>query len=94
MACIEAGEVSKPHLRGRSVFPPVAQAAEAIATSSVIELLAIDGDDEEATVTLLTSAGEVSVTIERCPEALDIMTSCTDNVTKPIRSYREKLADR
>lgn len=90
--CIEAGEVSRLHLRGRSVFPPAAQAAEAIVTDPVIELVSIEGDDENAQVSLRTSYGEVSLSVDRYPEALQVLASCKDDVVKPIRPYRAKRA--
>jgi len=94
VACIEAGELSRAHLRGRSVFPPAAQAAEAIVTDPVTELVSIEGDDDAAKVALRTTNGDVSLNIERCPEALDVLASCKDDDTKSIRGYREKTASR
>lgn len=86
--CIESGALSRPHLRGRSVFPPPAQAAEASVGEQVIELLSVDGDDNETTVSLRTAAGEVSLVVERSAEPLDVLASCGDAATKPIHAYR------
>ncbi|MCZ6888731.1 MAG: hypothetical protein O7H39_09570 [Gammaproteobacteria bacterium] len=90
VGCVEAGEISRRHIRGRSVFPPPAQAAEILSRDEVIELVSVDGDDDRAQVELRTRQGSISIGIERCPEALDIQTSCKDEVTKPIYPYREQ----
>ncbi len=94
VTCVEGGALSRPHLRGRAVFAPPAQAAEALTADPVIGLVSIDGDDEEATVALRTPGGEVRLGIERSPQALEVLASCREEATRPVHPYREKPGSR
>ena len=87
VADVEAGRVSKTHVRGRSAFPPEAQAAEALLDEAVLSLV----DSGDAGVVLRTSSGErrVGVTEGR---TFDIVASCRDSATKRVRAFSERLS--
>ena len=80
VAEVEAGRMSRSHVRGRSAFPPKAQAAEALLDEPVLELLEANAVD----VVLRTASGErrVGVTEDR---AYDVLASCGDPETKQVR---------
>ncbi len=72
LADVEAGRLAAAHLRGRSAYPPAAQAAETLVGEADATLEGIDGD----TVTFATSSGEVQVRVTRADTALQVVPSC------------------
>ena len=84
---VEAGRVAKSHLRGRSAFPPEAQAAEALLDEPVLGLV----DSEGADVVLRTASGERRVGVSQ-DRAFDIVASCGDGETKRVQAFSERLS--
>ena len=84
---VEAGRVAKRHVRGRSAFPPAAQAAEALLDEPVVELV----DAEDARVVLRTPSGERCVGVPQ-DRAFDILASCGDPETRRVRAFSERLS--
>lgn len=90
VADIESGRLAVPHLRGRSWYAGVVQAAEALSGRSDLTLAAVDEDGSRATVTFDSPQGAVSVRVRQADEALPVLKSCADDQAKPVTPY---LAD-
>ncbi|MYE22766.1 MAG: hypothetical protein F4Y01_02300 [Gammaproteobacteria bacterium] len=73
---IEAGDLAKQFLRGRSMWPPEAQAAEAL-LEGASTLKAVHGED----VTFATASGEKTVRVRRASSPWKMIPSC--GVTEP-----------
>ncbi len=82
VAEVEAGRVSMPHVRGRSAFPPEAQAAEAVLDEPVLELVDTCGGG----VVLRTPKGERRVCVSQ-DRPFDIVASCGDAETKRVHAF-------
>lgn len=82
VAEVEAGRVSRPHVRGRSAFPPEAQAAEALLDEAVLELV----DAGSAGVVVRTPTGERRVGVSQ-DRPFDIVASCGDAETKRVHAF-------
>ncbi|MCZ6616874.1 MAG: hypothetical protein O7E57_01985 [Gammaproteobacteria bacterium] len=93
-ALVEAGGLSFAHLRGRSRYPKLIQAAEAIAAKPELKLLHVNdrqgrGDDlNRASVTFAGSNETVKVSVRMSVEPTERLTSCADEVTKPVYSFQ------
>ncbi len=72
VANVEAGKLAMEHLRGRSAYPPAAQAAETLVNETDATLEAVDAD----IVTFKTSSGVVRVRATRADTALQVVPSC------------------
>jgi len=83
---VDAGYLSRPHVRGRSTFPPEAQVAEVLLDEEVLELI----ECNEGRVVVRTEKGECSVRVELGPP-LDIIASCGDEAPKQSRPFNRKL---
>ena len=73
---IEAGGLASEFLRGRSAWPPPAQAAEPL-VEGVLELKGVDADN----VTFDTATGETTVRVQRSAKPWQMIPSC--GVTEP-----------
>ena len=87
VAEVEAGRVAKAHVRGRSAFPPEAQAAEALLDEPVLGLV----DSSAAGVVLRTPGGERHVGVD-AGRAFDIVASCRDEKTRRVRAFSDRLS--
>ncbi len=75
---VESGDISLPHLRGRSAWPKEAQAAESLAPNG--RLIAVEGDR----VRLAVDDAERLIAVRRSPVAFDVLGSCGDAHTEPV----------
>lgn len=73
---IERGELAFSWLRGRSCYPPVVQAAEAMLGVQGLRLLHVDGDDQAAIVRFAGPAGEHSIALARSAEPQEVLAGC------------------
>ncbi len=86
--------MSFAHLRGRSRYSKLVQAAEAIAAQPLLKLLHVDGlqriNDEidRATVTFASPNETVKVSVRVNTEPEQVLTSCSDDVAKPVYSFQ------
>ena len=87
VAEVEAGGMAKTHVRGRSAFPPEAQAAEALLDERVLELV----DTQDADVVLRTPTGARRIGVARDRD-FDIVASCGDDETKRVRAFSPRLS--
>ena len=71
VAEVEDGRLSFPHLRGRSAYPPEAQAAEAKLPNAGA-LRGVEGN----AVTFATTHGEQTVRVRRADTPMEIIASC------------------
>ena len=85
---IESGEVSFPHMCGRSCYPKHVQAAEALNGLPDLKLLHVSGDDSSATVTFASRDTRVRIEVERSSEPMDILSSCGDEAADQVFPYR------
>ena len=77
---IESGDLSRPHVRGRSAFPPEAQFAELQVTGRVAALL----DVREDRVLFQTNLGEEEIQIQKSSIPLQVVASCGDIESKDV----------
>ena len=68
---IEAGGLAPEFLRGRSAWPPPAQAAEPL-VDGACEFKGVDGEE----VTFATASGETTVRVQRSAKAWQMIPSC------------------
>ncbi len=71
---IETGDLSLPHLRGHSAYPPQAQVAEALIPGACA-LTAIDGNQ----VTFETTDGSHTVNVQRAETPCQVIASCGES---------------
>ena len=74
---IESGGLATEFLRGRSMWPPEAQAAEAQLNGATRSLKRVQGEE----VTFATDAGETTIRVQRSKEPWQMIPSC--GVTEP-----------
>ena len=79
VAAVDGGELSLPHLRGRSAYPPAAQVGETRIAGACV-LKAVDGDR----VTFATASGLRSVQVRQAETPLDIIASCGKTETEAV----------
>ena len=79
VATVEAGDLSVPHLRGRSAFPPAAQVAETL-VAGALALRGIEGD----LVTFETCNGDASVRVRESDSAYEVIASCGKTETETV----------
>lgn len=72
VADIEANRLATRYLRGRSAYPPAAQAAETLVQETGAELDQIEGD----VVTFTTPSGPIHVRASRAATPLSVVPSC------------------
>lgn len=87
VTAVEAGELSFPHLRGRSFYPPAVQAAEALSGRSDLRFVGIEGDEARARVTFAGPDGQLSLSVRRADEPMSVLKSCGDAKPKPVYPY-------
>jgi len=78
VAKVEGGEIDFPHLRGRSCYAPVVQAAEAMLGRQGLRLLHVDGTGAEETVAFADARQRWSVAVRRAESAMRVVKSCGD----------------
>lgn len=85
---VEAGRLARDHVRGRSVLPPEAQAAEMALDENeeVLEFLGCDPGQ----VVMRTASGERRIRVVEA-DAMDILASCGDEETKCVRPISAAL---
>jgi hypothetical protein len=83
---VEAGGLSFPHLRGRTWYPPVAQAAEAVSGRSDLTLVSAEDHEEHGVAHFQGPDGPASVRVQRTPP-VDVLKSCGDDAPKPVRPF-------
>ncbi len=71
VATVDAGGLSISHLRGRSAYPPPAQAAE-LQVAGVLALTGVEGE----LVTFATNDGPQTVRVQRAEQSIEVMPSC------------------
>ena len=86
VADIESGRLARDHVRGRSVLPAEAQAAEMALDEEMLELVGC----EAGRVTMRTANGERRIRVVEA-DAMDILASCTDEATKCVRPISAAL---
>ena len=82
LAAVEAGRLSRPHLRGRSAFPPPAQAAEAALGDPALEVVSCGAEE----VVLRTASGCHRISVRASPP-LEVLASCGDDARKVVRAF-------
>ena len=80
VADVEAGRLARDHVRGRSVFPAKAQAAEMALEEDMLELVRC----EAGRVVMRTEKGERRIRVAEA-DAMDILASCGDETTQCMR---------
>jgi hypothetical protein len=87
VATVEAGQLCFPLLRGRSGYPPVVQAAEALSGRSDLRVARVDGDEVLARVTFDGPDGLVEVAVRRSDRPVAVLKSCGDDAPQPVYPY-------
>ena len=82
LAAVEAGRVATPHLRGRSAWPPEAQAAEALCDAPALAVLECGG----GRVVLRTQRGVLRAAVTAEPTR-GILASCGEVAGKDVVAY-------
>ncbi len=77
---IESGDVSRPHVRGRSAFPPEAQFAEMQVAGRVQALLGFRDDR----VRFQTNLGEEEIQVRSAKIPVQVVASCGDAESKDV----------
>ena len=99
IAEVDGGGLSFSHLRGRSRYPQLVQAAEAIAAQPLLKLLHVDelqrmGDEvSHASVTFASPNETVTVSVQMSVEPVDVLTSCSADELKPVYSFQKGYAN-
>lgn len=88
LAAVEAGQLAKPHLRGRSALPGEAQAAEALLDEPALEVL----ECGEGRVVLRSASGRHAVTVTPTASA-GVLASCGDDALQEAVAYRASRVD-
>ena len=86
VADVEAGRLARDHVRGRSVLPAEAQAAEMALDEEMVELVGC----EAGQVVILTNKGKHLIRVVEA-DAMDILASCGDETTKCVRPISAAL---
>ena len=86
VADVEAGRLARDHVRGRSVLPAEAQAAEMALDEEMVELVGC----EAGQVVILTNKGKRLIRVVEA-DAMDILASCGDETTKCVRPISAAL---
>ena len=86
VADVESGRLARDHVRGRSVLPAEAQAAEMALDEEVIELVGC----EAGQVVMRTENGKRRIRVVEA-DAMDILASCGDEATKCVRPISAAL---
>ena len=87
LAVVEGGRVAFEHLRGRSRYPKLVQAAEAFAAVDGLRLLHVDGDLDNATVAFAGGLDKIQVRVAR-QAGVPVRTSCADVEPSEVFVYR------
>ena len=85
---VESGQISFPHMRGRSCYPKHVQAAEALSGQPDLKLLHVEGDENAAVITFASNDHSVRIAVERSSEPLDVLSSCGDEAADQVFPYR------
>ena len=86
VADVEAGRLARDHVRGRSVLPAEAQAAEMALDEELVELVGY----EAGRVVMRTEKGERRIRVVEA-DAMDILASCSDETTQCMRPISATL---
>ena len=86
VADVEAGRLARDHVRGRSVLPAEAQAAEMALDEELVELVGC----EAGRVVMRTENGERRIRVVEA-DAMDILASCGDETTQCMRPISATL---
>ena len=86
VADVEAGRLARDHVRGRSVLPAEAQAAEMALDEELVELVGC----EAGRVVMRTEKGERRIRVVEA-DAMDILASCGDETTQCMRPISATL---
>ncbi len=86
VADVESGRLARDHVRGRSVLPAEAQAAEMALDEEMIELVGC----EAGQVVMRTENGKRRIRVVEA-DAMDILASCGDEATKCVRPISAAL---
>ena len=86
VADVESGRLARDHVRGRSVLPAEAQAAEMALDEEMLELVGC----ETGQVVMRTASGERRIRVVEA-DAMDILASCADEATKCVRPISASL---
>ena len=86
VADVEAGRLARDHVRGRSVLPAEAQAAEMALDEELVELVGC----EAGCVVMRTENGERRIRVVEA-DAMDILASCGDETTQCMRPISATL---
>lgn len=78
VSAVEARELDFPHLRGRTCYAPVVQAAEAALGRQGVRLLHADGSADAGTVTFADAHERLTVSVRRAASGMQVMKSCGD----------------
>ena len=81
-ATVEAGQLSLPHLRGRSAYPPAAQVAE----TRVTDAHGVKGIDGEL-VTFQTADGGRTVRVRQAEVPFEVIASCGKDETETVYPF-------
>lgn len=87
LAHTEHREVDFQHLRGRTRYPPMVQAAEASVARNGLRLMQVEGDEREAVVTFADDFQLVKVGVKRSDDALPVLKSCGDEGAGSVYPY-------
>ena len=83
---VEAGQLARDHVRGRSALPAEAQAAEMALEEDMLELVGC----EAGRVVMRTSRGERRIRVTQA-DAMEIIASCGDDATECVRPISAAL---
>lgn len=87
VATVEGGQISAPHLRGRSCYPKHVQAAEGMTGQSGLRLLHVEGKQDRATVTFASRHSKVSIGVKQASVPLEVTASCGDQAFKVVYPF-------
>ncbi len=89
VAEVEADRLAFSRLRGRTWYPPPAQAAEALARRSDLEFLRVEeAGDEAQRVAFRGPEGPLTLSVRRADRPLEVRKSCADASPAPVRPYQ------
>ncbi len=78
LALTETGKVEFTHLRGRTAYPAVVQAAEATLARQGLRLLHVQADEETTSVQFADAAQRLTVQMGRAEQPARVLKSCAD----------------
>lgn len=88
VATVDGARLGFPWLRGRSWYPPAAQAAEVWAGRSDLTLQEVREEGATTRVGFTAPEGPLVVTVARTEQPLEVLKSCGDPSPEPVRGFR------